>query len=242
MWLGQGDYTDPATGLVYMNARWYNPATGGFVSSDTANGTPIPFTVGGNPYAYAGGNPLTNADPTGYCVSGFSWLCSAWYEASQPAADVSCIFDAECGGGLALRTYWDDFFYGSDGMTGQDECTGCECGSDCGSHSSGPVHHEPAHHDSPGCGVLCGAVGVVTTGVTAACAEEPEICATVTDPAPLPIPPPNCYASGHCKPTPTPTPKSLLQHYRDTNPVTNNLSVGKLCTEDLCVNENYKLK
>ena len=62
----QGDYTDPATGLVYMNARWYNPANGTFVSSDTANGSPIPATVDGNPYAYAGGNPLTQTDPTGH--------------------------------------------------------------------------------------------------------------------------------------------------------------------------------
>ena len=61
----QGDYTDPATGLVYMNARWYDPATGGFVSSDTAGGTPVPSGVDGNPYAYAGGNPLTGTDPTG---------------------------------------------------------------------------------------------------------------------------------------------------------------------------------
>jgi RHS repeat-associated protein len=56
------------TGLVYMNARWYNPATGSFVSSDTLNGTPIPSTVDGNPYAYADGNPVTDIDPTGHSI------------------------------------------------------------------------------------------------------------------------------------------------------------------------------
>jgi RHS repeat-associated protein len=64
----QSDYTDPTTGLVEMGARWYSPATGSFVSSDTTNGTPIPSTVDGNPYAYANGNPLTETDPTGHFV------------------------------------------------------------------------------------------------------------------------------------------------------------------------------
>jgi RHS repeat-associated protein len=65
----QGDYTDPSTGLVYMNARWYDPAVGSFVSNDTSNdATPIPFTVDGNPYAYADGNPVTRTDPTGHQI------------------------------------------------------------------------------------------------------------------------------------------------------------------------------
>jgi RHS repeat-associated protein len=54
-----------------MNARWYNPATGTFTSSDTLGGTPIPATADANPYAYADGNPLTNTDPSGQgCLDG----------------------------------------------------------------------------------------------------------------------------------------------------------------------------
>jgi RHS repeat-associated protein len=66
----QGDYTDPATGLVMMGARWYNPATGSFTSNDTIAGSPLPSTVDGNPYAYTSGNPLSETDPTGHqCVT-----------------------------------------------------------------------------------------------------------------------------------------------------------------------------
>lgn len=65
----QGDYTDPATGLVNMGARWYDPQTAGFVSRDTYAGAPtLPVSL--NRYTYANGNPLEFIDPTGYC--GFS--------------------------------------------------------------------------------------------------------------------------------------------------------------------------
>jgi RHS repeat-associated protein len=67
----QGDYTDPATSQVNMNARWYNPSTGSFTASDTIGGTPVPATLNGGPYSYAGGNPLTGTDPTGHC-----WVCN----------------------------------------------------------------------------------------------------------------------------------------------------------------------
>ena len=80
----QGDYTDPATGLVYMNARWYDPATGGFVSGDTAGGTPVPSSVDGNPYAYAGGNPLTSTDPSGHC----GWCSDLEHDADVGLHDI----------------------------------------------------------------------------------------------------------------------------------------------------------
>jgi RHS repeat-associated protein len=64
----QGDYTDPATGLVMMGARWYDPATGSFTSNDTIAGSPLPSTVDGNPYAYTSGNPLSETDPSGHSI------------------------------------------------------------------------------------------------------------------------------------------------------------------------------
>ena len=79
----QGGYTDPATGQVNMAARWYSPSTGGFTSNDTISGMPLPITADGNPYAYGGGNPLTNEDPTGHCWLGFcnvvNWAKDAWH-------------------------------------------------------------------------------------------------------------------------------------------------------------------
>jgi RHS repeat-associated protein len=52
---------DPETGLNYNRARYYNPATGRFISED-----PLGFG-GGNPnvYAYVGNNPTNFLDPFG---------------------------------------------------------------------------------------------------------------------------------------------------------------------------------
>ena len=46
------------TGLIYMRARYYDPALGRFISED-------PARDGGNWYAYAGGNPVGHVDPDG---------------------------------------------------------------------------------------------------------------------------------------------------------------------------------
>ena len=57
-----GQYQD-ATGLDYYGARYYDPVVGRFVSADTVQGN----GAGLDPYAYVGGNPETNNDPTGHC-------------------------------------------------------------------------------------------------------------------------------------------------------------------------------
>jgi RHS repeat-associated protein len=51
-----GQLLDPS-GLYYMRARWYDPASGRFVTRDLLNGTtsaPRAF----NAFAYAGANPI----------------------------------------------------------------------------------------------------------------------------------------------------------------------------------------
>ncbi|MGH2458094.1 MAG: RHS repeat-associated core domain-containing protein, partial [Chloroflexota bacterium] len=51
-------------GLVYLRARYYDPTSGRFLSQDPLRGAfADPQTL--NPYAYAGNNPPTLADPTG---------------------------------------------------------------------------------------------------------------------------------------------------------------------------------
>ncbi|HWL38008.1 MAG TPA: RHS repeat-associated core domain-containing protein [Frankiaceae bacterium] len=61
----QGQQTSPAQ-RVYMQSRWYDPATGTFAGRDTL---PMSGLSGGgaNRYAYGLGNPVTLNDPTGHC-------------------------------------------------------------------------------------------------------------------------------------------------------------------------------
>ncbi|QFZ19014.1 RHS repeat-associated core domain-containing protein [Saccharothrix syringae] len=61
----QGDWTDQSSGQVDMGVRWYDPATGGFASRDSAD-TSGGSATGANRYAYGSGDPVANADPTGH--------------------------------------------------------------------------------------------------------------------------------------------------------------------------------
>ena len=62
-----GHVNDPETNLVYMQARYYDPVTGHFLSVDPVNpkaGDAFNF----NRYDYANNNPIKNTDPTGKVV------------------------------------------------------------------------------------------------------------------------------------------------------------------------------
>jgi len=56
-----GEYTDAETGLQYLRARYYDPATSQFLTRD-----PLVATTG-QPYAYAATDPLNLTDPSGLC-------------------------------------------------------------------------------------------------------------------------------------------------------------------------------
>ena len=58
-----------ASGLLYMNARYYNPATARFLSQDTYTGSAsAPWTQ--HLYAYCNNNPVNLIDPTGHAPVG----------------------------------------------------------------------------------------------------------------------------------------------------------------------------
>jgi RHS repeat-associated protein len=54
-----GQYTDGETGFQYLRARYYDPATGQFVTQDPA------FILSDARYGFANDDPLTFSDPTG---------------------------------------------------------------------------------------------------------------------------------------------------------------------------------
>ena len=58
-----GQYTSSDTGLIYLRARTYDPATGQFLSVDPD----VAETQ--EPYGYAGDNPVNGGDPTGMCAA-----------------------------------------------------------------------------------------------------------------------------------------------------------------------------
>ncbi|HTD10162.1 MAG TPA: RHS repeat-associated core domain-containing protein [Solirubrobacteraceae bacterium] len=57
----EAQYTSTDTGLIYMRARTYDPATAQFLTRDPW------VAITGEPYSYVGDNPLTFTDPTGRC-------------------------------------------------------------------------------------------------------------------------------------------------------------------------------
>jgi len=64
------EYTD-ATGLLYLRARYYNPAQGRFLNMD-------PSRQEQNPYWYVGGNPVLYTDPAGLCADSRALNGGGW--------------------------------------------------------------------------------------------------------------------------------------------------------------------
>jgi RHS repeat-associated protein len=63
-YLYRGEQYDADLSLYYLRARYYNPATGRFLSRDPEDGVPTePATL--HKYDYAGSNPVNAMDPTG---------------------------------------------------------------------------------------------------------------------------------------------------------------------------------
>jgi RHS repeat-associated protein len=84
-----GEWTDAESGFVYLRARYYDPATGQFLTRD-------PVTAATrSPHAYVNGNPLNATDPTGlYAACGTQIDDGAWNswtaETRQQVVDGAC--------------------------------------------------------------------------------------------------------------------------------------------------------
>ncbi|KQW41103.1 hypothetical protein ASD02_36205 [Ensifer sp. Root1252] len=71
-----GERFDPETGLQYLNARYYDPTFGRFISPDDWD--PTKAGVGTNRYTYAGNDPVNNSDPNGHAFSGKETKFDQW--------------------------------------------------------------------------------------------------------------------------------------------------------------------
>jgi RHS repeat-associated protein len=74
-----GQYSHTADfGLMFYNARWYDPALGRFAQADTI----VPGGVQGlDRYAYTNNSPVNYIDPTGHCSLSGHWI---------PDEDAAC--------------------------------------------------------------------------------------------------------------------------------------------------------
>ncbi|NJO07656.1 MAG: hypothetical protein HC876_20245 [Chloroflexaceae bacterium] len=70
------------SGLVYLRARWYDPASGTFLGRDPFEGFPdMPYSQ--HPYQYAYSNPGLWTDPSGMCVPFVEKDCLPVWEIDQ---------------------------------------------------------------------------------------------------------------------------------------------------------------
>lgn len=68
-----GQYTDTESGLYHLQARYYDPTTGSFLTRDPLE------ALTGQPYQYAGSDPLDATDPTGLSwYNPLSWCAGTW--------------------------------------------------------------------------------------------------------------------------------------------------------------------
>jgi RHS repeat-associated protein len=76
-----GQYQDSESGLYLLGARYYDPTTGQFVTSDPLR------TFTRQPYSYAGDDPVNNFDPSGLSwYNPLSWTKRTWNDVANGVA------------------------------------------------------------------------------------------------------------------------------------------------------------
>ena len=106
-----GQRLDSQTGLLYYNARYYDPFSGQFTSADS-----VQSNAGGmDPYAYVGDSPETTTDPTGNYYSTESGITQRGGAIGyvMPGADVFMTAINDGGGNYWSLDGSDTWNYGS---------------------------------------------------------------------------------------------------------------------------------
>ncbi len=96
-----GEYRDPLWGGYYLQARWYDPDLGIFLSRDPA--------AGFHPYSYGDGSPVMNVDPTGMSAQ------TSGHVAGETSAG-SILFNVFVAPLISMFTkeYWSDVIHNED--------------------------------------------------------------------------------------------------------------------------------
>jgi RHS repeat-associated protein len=89
----RGEQYDSDLGLYYLRARYYNPATGRFLSRDPEDGDAI-YPISLHKYLYAGSNPVKYVDPTGRDLFSYAIRFSAAIPEAKLLSIYGCVADA----------------------------------------------------------------------------------------------------------------------------------------------------
>lgn len=85
VYLYRAEQYDPDLGLYYLRARYYNPATGRFMSRDPENGRPLnPGSL--HKYLYADGDPVNGLDRSGWADEEEQGGIISWITKRAPPA------------------------------------------------------------------------------------------------------------------------------------------------------------
>ena len=92
-YLYRGEQYDPDLALYYLRARYYNPATGRFMSRDPLDGLPWdPKTL--HKYLYVGSDPVNYVDPRGKDLFEYAIEQSASIPEAKLIDIYGCVADA----------------------------------------------------------------------------------------------------------------------------------------------------
>ncbi|GIG55599.1 RHS repeat-associated core domain-containing protein [Demequina activiva] len=103
-WLGQVE--DDTTGLTYLNARYYDPAVGRFLSPDPLMSPGDPRTL--DPYRYADNNPVSYTDASGLKPDcGATTKCQAYNNAPSMNDVVQGVYHPPAKPDDGIAAKWD---------------------------------------------------------------------------------------------------------------------------------------